>query len=159
MKTPSKIGLGFGATSGIITTLGLIMGLAVGTQSRTAVISGILTIAVADALSDAFGIHVSQESLGKLSPKSVWQATITTFFSKFVFSATFLVPALLFDLQTALCVSVGWGLLQIAGFTYYVERGRGRSAVAQAMLEHLAIAVFVLLATYGVGRGIGALVR
>ena len=47
---------------GVITTLGLIVGLHSGTHSRAIVIGGILTIAIADAMSDALGIHVSEES-------------------------------------------------------------------------------------------------
>ena len=47
-----QVGLSFGLTSGIITTLGLMVGLASGTNSRLAVIGGVATIAVADALSD-----------------------------------------------------------------------------------------------------------
>ena len=54
---PLKKGLGFGLTSGVITTLGLIVGLHAGFQSKAVVIGGILTIAIADAL----GIHPSEE--------------------------------------------------------------------------------------------------
>jgi len=45
-----ETGLSFGLTSGIITTLGLMVGLHSGTHSRLVVIGGILTIAIADAL-------------------------------------------------------------------------------------------------------------
>ena len=53
MKQSLKTGFSFGLTSGVITTLGLMVGLNAGTHSRLAVIGGIVTIAVADALSDA----------------------------------------------------------------------------------------------------------
>ena len=56
MKESLKTGITFGLTSGVITTLGLMVGLHSGTGSRIAVIGGILTIAVADAFSDALGI-------------------------------------------------------------------------------------------------------
>jgi len=49
MKHQLKTGVSFGLTSGIITTLGLMVGLHSGTQSRIAVVGGILTIAIADA--------------------------------------------------------------------------------------------------------------
>ncbi|TKS61160.1 MAG: membrane protein [Nitrospira sp.] len=62
MKASWKTGLSFGLTSGVITTLGLMVGLHSGTHSRAIVIGGILTIAIADAMSDALGIHVSEES-------------------------------------------------------------------------------------------------
>lgn len=59
MRTSWKTGISFGLTSGVITTLGLMAGLYSGTHSRAIVIGGILTIAIADAMSDALGIHVS----------------------------------------------------------------------------------------------------
>ena len=62
MKHSLKVGFSFGLTSGIITTLGLMVGLNYGTSSKLAVIGGILTIAIADASSDALGIHISEES-------------------------------------------------------------------------------------------------
>jgi hypothetical protein len=62
MKIQVRKGVSFGLTSGVITTLGLIVGLHSGTHSKIAVISGILTIAIADAMSDALGMHISEES-------------------------------------------------------------------------------------------------
>lgn len=60
MKHTLKTGFSFGTTSGVITTLGLMVGLHAGPHSKLAVIGGVLTIA--DALSDAMGIHVAEES-------------------------------------------------------------------------------------------------
>ena len=48
MKSSLRIGLSFGLTSGVITTLGLMVSLYAGTQLPTAVLGGIFTIAVAD---------------------------------------------------------------------------------------------------------------
>ncbi|HID20408.1 MAG TPA: hypothetical protein EYP28_05685, partial [Methanophagales archaeon] len=62
MKHSLKIGFSFGLTSAIITTLGLMVGLHSGTHSKLVVIGGVLTIAIADAFSDALGIHISEES-------------------------------------------------------------------------------------------------
>ena len=68
MKDSLRTGISFGLTSGIITTLGLMVGLHSGTHSRVIVIGGILTIAIADAFSDALGIHISEESKNVHSP-------------------------------------------------------------------------------------------
>ena len=46
----ARTGLFFGATSGVITTIGLIVGLNSGTSSVTAVMGGIMVIAVADSM-------------------------------------------------------------------------------------------------------------
>ena len=62
MKIAIRKGLGFGLTSGIITTLGIIVGLDASTNSKIVVIGGILFIAVTDSLSDALGMHISEEA-------------------------------------------------------------------------------------------------
>ena len=49
MKRSIRKGLGFGLNSGVITTLGMMVGLSASTQSRIAVIGGIIAIAIADA--------------------------------------------------------------------------------------------------------------
>jgi len=106
MKHSLKVGFSFGLTSGIITTLGLMVGLHAGTHSKLVVIGGILTIAIADAFSDALGIHISEESEIKHSPKEIWESTLATFLFKFIFASTFIVPVLLLKLLTAIFVSI-----------------------------------------------------
>jgi len=69
MKESIKTGISFGLASGVITTLGLMTGLNAGTKSELAVIGGILVIAIADALSDSVGIHIS-EGLASISAKN-----------------------------------------------------------------------------------------
>jgi len=71
MKHQLKTGLSFGLTSAIITTLGLMIGLISGTESKMVAIGGILTIAIADAFSDALGIHLSEESEGKHAKREI----------------------------------------------------------------------------------------
>ena len=86
MKHSLKVGFSFGLTSGIITTLGLMVGLNSGTRSKLVIIGGVLTIAIADAFSDALGIHISEESENRHSGKEIWEATMSTFLSKFIFA-------------------------------------------------------------------------
>src|SRR3989338_1222919 len=101
MKHSFKIGFGFGSTSGIITTLGLIIGLNSGTHSKITIIGGVLTIAIADSFSDALGIHISEESENVHTSKEIWMATFSTFFFKFAFALTFLVPLLILPITQA----------------------------------------------------------
>lgn len=86
IKEPFRVGVSFGLTSGAITTMGLMVGLYSGTQSLKAVVGGVLTIAIADAFSDALGIHIHEESENEHTPKEIWQSTIATFVSKFIFA-------------------------------------------------------------------------
>lgn len=119
MKSSFRTGLSFGLTSGVITTLGLMVGLHSGTHSRTVVIGGIVTIAVADALSDALGIHIAEESKNNGVVSEIWESTIATFVAKFLIALTFVVPVLLLPLEQAMAVSVAWGLALLAGLSYF----------------------------------------
>ncbi len=154
MRHSLKTGLSFGLTSGIITTLGLMVGLHSGTHSRLVVMGGILTIAIADAFSDALGIHVSEESENKHSTREIWESTIWTFLSKFIFALTFIVPILLFPLSTAIMVSIAWGLSMLAIFSLYIAKEQKESPW-KVVGEHLLIAVVVIVITHYAGHWIG----
>lgn len=149
-KPSIRKGFSFGLTSGIITTLGLIVGLDSATHSTLAVIGGILVIAVADAFSDALGMHISEESEIRHTEKEIWESTVMTFLSKFFFALTFIIPFLLLPLAKAIIASVLWGLSLIGLFTYYIAK-QERINPRRAIAEHLTIAVFVVIATHYVG--------
>ncbi len=149
------MGFSFGSVSGIITTIGLMVGLNSGTHAKLVVLGGILTIAIADAFSDALGIHISEESEAKHSSKEIWQSTISTFLAKFVFSLTFIIPILIFSLSTAVIVSAIWGLSLLGIFSYYIAR-EGKTRPWKVVAEHLIIALLVIVITHYVGGWIGA---
>ena len=150
MKHSLTTGLSFGLTSGIITTLGLMVGLDSGTHSKIVVLGGIITIAIADAFSDALGIHISEESENKHVAKEIWESTIYTFLSKFIFASTFILPVLLFQLSTAIVISIVWGLSLIMVFSYYIAKQQ-KMKPYKAVMEHLVIAVLVIIITHYVG--------
>ena len=154
MKHSLKTGFSFGLTSGIITTLGLMVGLHSGTHSTPVVIGGILIIAIADAFSDALGIHISEESENKHTPKDIWESTIFTFLSKFVSALTFIVPLLLFQLSTAIIVSVIWGLSLLGLFSFYIAKEQ-KAKPWKIIIEHFAIALIVIVITHYVGDWVG----
>ena len=157
MEHSLKTGLSFGLTSGIITTLGLLVGLSATTGSNLIVISGILTIAIADSFSDALGIHVSEEAENKHTDKEIWAATASTFFSKLFFALTFIVPVLLLPIMAATLVSIVWGLSLLGLFTYYIAGQQG-ARPWKATLEHLGIAVLVIVLAHWAGVLINLLV-
>lgn len=153
MRHSLKVGFSFGTTSGIITTLGLLVGLYAGTGSRLAVLGGIITIAIADALSDAMGIHISEESEGVHSQKEIWQSTLATFSSKFLVALTFVIPFLVFGLAEAVVASVIWGLFLITALSFYIARQEGGQPW-KTVAEHLLLSIFVVVVTYYVGEGV-----
>jgi len=158
MKDSLRTGITFGLTSGTITTLGLMVGLYSGTHSRKAVIGGILTIAVADSFSDALGIHISEESENVHTTRQIWTATIATFLSKLFFALIFVIPVLLFDLQTSVIINLVWGVSVLTILSYFMAKSQGE-APWKVILEHLIIIAVVIILTHFVGNVIASFVE
>ena len=155
MKRSIKKGFGFGLTSGVITTLGMMVGLNASTHSKIAVIGGIIAIAIADAFSDAMGIHIAEESENRHSTREIWEATFSTWVSKFFVALSFVVPVMVLKLDVAIAVSVIWGLTLIIIFSYHMAT---QQAVKphKVVLEHVTIVVLVIIMTHYVGKWIAA---
>ncbi|NIM65420.1 MAG: hypothetical protein GTO51_05445 [Candidatus Latescibacteria bacterium] len=158
MKESIKTGISFGLTSGVITTLGLIIGLHSGTHSVLAVAGGIVIIAIADSLSDAIGMHIHEEAENMHTSGQVWAATIATFVSKFATALTFLIPIFLFSLTTAVVVSVIWGLFLVSILSYAVAK-LTKVNPWNAIMEHLVIAVAVVVIAHLAGRWVSAVFK
>ncbi|MEM5772324.1 MAG: hypothetical protein QXF15_00055 [Candidatus Aenigmatarchaeota archaeon] len=150
MKASKRLGFGFGLTSGVITTLGLLIGLYSGSNSIPIIIAGILTIAIADAFSDALAVHISQESENQHTTKEIWESTLFTFLFKFIFASIFIVPIILFELSLAVIISIILGLSLICIFSLNIAKQQNKNYL-KVVIEHLTIAVIVIIATYYIG--------
>jgi VIT1/CCC1 family predicted Fe2+/Mn2+ transporter len=157
MSRSIKKGLSFGLTSGVITTLGMIVGVNASTSSRLAVIAAIVAIAIADAFSDSVAMHVSEESEGIHTKKDIWEATLTTFLTKFIFALTFVIPIWFLPLDIAVAVDIIWGLLIMTTFNILLAKSQEEN-VPRVVFEHLVIAIIVIVVTYIVGSSLSTIV-
>ena len=150
-KSSVKTSLGFGIASGVITTLGLMVGLYSSTFMRGVVLGGILTIAIADACADAVGMHFSEESQGIHTNKEIWLTTFYTFSSKLVVTLSFLPLLFIFSLQVGIILNIIWGFLLLSVFSYVIAKQQNNSPF-KAILEHVLIMLIVILITFYLGR-------
>ncbi len=143
-------GISFGITSGVVTTVGLLMGLAASTNAVLPVISGILIIAVADALSDSFGIFVEEESSG-VSIKSMREAAAATFLAKFFVALSFISFFIFFPLDLAVLCSVIWGVFLSGTFSLYLAKIKNQKKLPFA-LSHIALTLIVIFLSHYLGK-------
>lgn len=155
MKKILKSGVSFGLTSATITTLGLMIGLYSSTNSKMVVLGGILVIAIADAFSDALGIHLAEESKGTATEKEVWASTVCTFFFKFFFALTYAAPFLFLDVKEAIITGIFWGYLLLSVLSYIIAKSN-REAPVRIIAEHLFIATVVIVMTHYTGLWIAS---
>jgi len=132
------------------------IGLHSGTHSKIVVFAGILTIAIADAFSDALGIHISEEAKNTSTVKQVWGATVVTFLTKFLVAMTFVVPVLLLSLSAAIVVNLIWGMSILSVLSYIIAKSQGEPPW-KIVGEHLLIAIVVIGVTNWVGDWIATI--
>ena len=105
----------FGITSGILTTIGLLVGMNAATDSRLAVVAGILVIAMADSLSDSFGMYLSKLGERGGTRAAALRYASGTFAGKFIFPLSFAIPLLSpIALSTAVMIDLTWGAAVLA---------------------------------------------
>ena len=158
MKVSVKKGLSYGTTTGVITTLALLLGLYSASAPRNVILAGILTIAFADAFSDGLGIHISEESENVHPHRTVWESTLATVFTKMILGLSFVVPVVFFTLNTAIVLDVVWGSLVLTVVSYQVARKNEQNTVSM-MVEHLGIALMVIVGSLLIGKVIHLLIK
>lgn len=151
------MGITFGLTTSVITSLGMIAGLYSATASKLAVVSGIAVMAIADGLSDAISLHTVEEAelddqgRPRHTHLEVWLTTVFTFMAVAVFSLSFIVPIMLLPLQKAIYAAVAWGVFLLATLNVYVARARKENPL-KPIVEHIFLAAFVIVVSHFVGK-------
>jgi len=139
----------FGSTSAIITNLALMAGLHSEANAKINIMGGILVIAIADNISDSFGIHIYQES-ENIETREVWISTIFNFISRILVSLNFVALILLLPLNAAIISSIIWGLLLLAAVSYMIAKNEAGNPYL-AILTHILIAVVVIFLSNLIG--------
>jgi len=138
-----------GATAAIITSMGLIAGLTQGFEEKSAIITGLLIIAIADNISDSFSIHMYKESEGA-SKKEINSSTIGNFITRFILALSFAVIILFLPPFTAFIVSSIYGLTLLAILSYLISQHKETQPFKE-VAWHLLIAIFVIIGSKFLG--------
>ncbi len=146
----SQTKFSFGATSAIITSLGLITGLRSFVSPKLSIIGGLFIIAVADNIADSLGIHIYQEA-ECLKVKEVWFSTFTNFTTRLLVTITFAFLVIFLPLNIAVIVSIFWGILLLSLLSYSISKRKGRNHYL-AIFEHIVIAVLVIFISNFAGQ-------
>lgn len=144
----------FGGTAAIVTNMALIIGLNAATATRSAIVSGLLIVALADNLSDSLSIHIYQEA-EHLEAREAFRSTLTNFVTRLLVSLTFVLLILTLPVATAALVSVIWGVLLLVALSIVIARQRLVSAVSE-IGKHLVAAGTVLFLSRTIGVWIPA---
>jgi vacuolar iron transporter family protein len=132
----------FGSAAAIITNVSLIVGLGSAQAGKGPIIGALLTIAIADNISDSLGIHLYKESEGYEGTMSLL-ATAVSFTARLVVSLSFIAVVLALPISTAIPVATAWGLLLLTILSYLINRSRNQSSIME-IAKHLFVALIVI---------------
>lgn len=159
LRFHDKVGeLAFGITSGILTTVGLLTGVNSATSSRLSVIASIAVIAMADSLSDAYGMYMSKISERGNSRTAAMRYALGTLAGKFFFPFTFILPILLLPLQTGVWIDLAWGAIALALLSAENAIVYQRP-VKRVVLRNLGLAALIVIASEATGSLIGKIIK
>ena len=136
----------FGVTSAIVTSLAFIVSLSESINSRFAIIVSLLVFAVADNISDSLGLHIFQESDLKKS-KVVNVSTFSNFFTRFLVVVVFVLLVEFLPINYAVIVSIIFGISLLSVLSYFIAKEQ-KTNPYMSILEHLAIAILVIVVSY-----------
>ena len=142
----------FGSSAAILTDVSLIVGLGSARSGKGPILAGLLTIAVADNISDSLGIHLYKESEGYGQRLSLLSTTLN-FLSRLLISCTFIAIVLALPMAQAVYVGLIWGLLLIISISYLISR-RNKDNPVKEMVLHVLVAVVVIALSRWLGHEI-----
>jgi len=142
----------FGATSAIVTSVGLVVGFGSADVPKSAIISGLLIVGLADNLTDTLSIHIFQES-EMLEQRAAFRATIGNFLTRACIAGSFVVLMLLLSGALAILSCLAWGIALLVCLTYLVARNRGASVTSE-LIKHIALAAVVIVTSGLIGSWI-----
>jgi len=136
--------LSFGVTSAIMTSLAIVIGLS-GT-SLTAIITALLIIAIADNVSDSFGIHIYKESECANS-KEVTQTTSGNFIARVITTGIFILFVIIFPINVAIIFSIIFSVISIMWMSYFISVHQKKNPYT-SILRHLTIALVIMILSF-----------
>jgi hypothetical protein len=108
--------------------------------------TALVVIAIADNISDSFGIHIHQESR-KESVREVRKTTFTNFATRVAVVSVFISLVILTSVNTAVALSIVFGMTVIFVISYFIVKGQGTKPFAN-VFQHLLITILVIIGSY-----------
>jgi multidrug transporter EmrE-like cation transporter len=119
--------------------------------SRTAnpvigITTALVVIAIADNISDSFGIHIHQESQ-KESTREVRRTTFTNFVTRVAVVSIFVLLVILLPLNVAVALSIFFGTAVISVISYFIAKEQ-EVRPHKIVFQHLLITALVIIGSY-----------
>lgn len=135
----------FGATSAVLTGLAIIIGLGGEGGSKLVLVTALLIIAIADNISDSFGIQIHHEAhSGSFSESQ--KVTLINFLTRLGVILLFIGLIFVFPIKYATIFSVILGILILSFLSYNIAKMQ-KVSIPKTIVRNLLLAVAVMFAS------------
>ena len=141
-----------GSSAAIITNASLVVGLGSARAGKGPILSGLLTIALADNISDSLAIRLYKESEG-YGEKLSRLTTVLNFLSRLLISFSFIAIVLMFPTSQAMIIDIIWALLLLILISYLITQHNHENSVLE-VIKH----VFIAVTAIALSRCVGSLI-
>ena len=133
----------YGSTSAVITSLAIIISLSGTINSKFNIIAALLIIAIADNVSDAFAIHLQEESQ-KVSTKEVRKTTFYNFLARLLITTIFVIIIFFIPTTLATIISIIYGLGIITFLSYNIAKSQKKNPYKEIAI-HVGVAIILMI--------------
>jgi vacuolar iron transporter family protein len=140
----------FGSAAAIITNVSLVVGLGSARAGKGPIIGGLLTIALADNISDSLGFHLYRET-GRDGERRTLYSTVLYFASRLLVSLSFVAIVLALSVEHAIPIVIVWGLLLLVFLSYLITISNRKSSLLE-IAKHVLVAAVVIFLSHQVGH-------
>jgi len=139
----------FGASAAILSILGLMIAVYAAVSTKIAILTSILSLALADSLADTYALY-SQKKMSGYSTKRALKFGFSNFFSRFILTASFIMPFLFLDTILSIVTNL------ILGFTFLIFLNLlisffQETKKAKTLIKSILFSLGVLFGSYFVG--------
>ncbi len=149
-KKTTLEGISFGVSNAIIGILGVLIGLAA-TGVRPFVEIGVIIFGVCNSMADAASMYISEESEYSHSKKELIKISLETFVAEFLTLILIALPLFIFELNVAIFVSFGIGVVLFLILGHFVADGDKKLKLKHVFPRYLFLIIIVAIVSYFVG--------
>lgn len=138
--------IAFGITDGVITVLGILIGVFAAGESARVIAVAALAGGLSDAVANAVGTHVSEEVSGSKSHHITWGSAFAAFLSTALVAVLQVLPVFLLPIETGIWISGLIGLLFLFCMGILFHKS------FQTTVKYLILAIGAAVMAYVIGK-------
>jgi vacuolar iron transporter family protein len=135
--------ISFGVISAIMTGLAIIIGLSNSVNAKINIITALLILAIADNLSDSFGINVHEES-NYIPSGNTRKIVVNNFIVRLLTCLVLVIIVLVFPMNLVILISIIFGIVMLILLSYFIAKNKKINPF-KTISRYLILAIIIML--------------